>query len=239
MIAASELMQQEKKNEAKTIIEELLKKYPMDEETYVDAVNIYLEGGMYVEAKNIFKMYFEKTGNNLKNTDFTLADIEQEEKENEAKLREIESQSTIVFTRSSILERGTLVSSHFTLFPVRRIEIDNDKIVLIKGFKTYCYKWSEILNVTVKRKRLVGARWGGLIKLMIIKSKDKSFKFDVSETCSDFKNSNALIEALREHLKINVTGIKKTQGFISAVIVISIMLTVIYLLFHFEAFIRR
>ena len=97
---ADELMKEGKKEEAKLLITRVLQANPTNRSVYGDAVNIYLYGKRYSEAKEVFELYKQRTGKELTNVDFALEDIEQEEKEVRGTFEKYQHEKVKVFKRS-------------------------------------------------------------------------------------------------------------------------------------------
>jgi tetratricopeptide (TPR) repeat protein len=76
---ANKLIQEGAKEEAHQLLQSVLQENPHNNTIYADVVNIYLQGEMYQEAKDVFARYKQNTGRELR-TDFSLSDIEEEEK---------------------------------------------------------------------------------------------------------------------------------------------------------------
>jgi hypothetical protein len=189
---ADRLMKEEKQDEAKALLVGLLQEHPNKKGYYEDAVNIYLYGNMYQEAKDIFRLYKERFNQELR-SDFSLEAIEKEEKE---------------FIEEAKLYQGSDVKVFKPIYPIfgraiRGIKIYHDKIVIKHFFTEYSYAWSEISEALIKKceGELVG---GGkyVQKRLELKTPNKSFRFNVDNGMPDFKHSDILLQELKKHIEI-------------------------------------
>jgi hypothetical protein len=127
---ASDCMAVGEKQQAKRILENLLERFATKKSLYSDAVNIYLDGKMFEEAKAMFDLYKDKFGEDL-HSDFSLADIAQEQNEFMTAGKGYENASVKVFKRMSAFERGRL-SNLPMITPVKEIRLSQDEIILKK-----------------------------------------------------------------------------------------------------------
>jgi hypothetical protein len=232
LLKANSLIRKDKYDEAKLLISDLINKYPTDNGLYVDAVNIYLEGGLYGDAKYLFKKYNEETGNNLKNVDFTLEEIEQEELQDKQKRSECEKSNKLSFKRMSFVERGYF-SNYRTLLPVSELIIDNDSLTIRKSWRTFIYKWQDIASAIIEKRLLPPVKFGSRHeRRMILKTNDNNtFIFDVSKVHPDFKHSDTLISVFKKHVMITETKEKKVLPIFDIILCAAILIICFAILF--------
>jgi hypothetical protein len=194
-----------KKEAAKKVLEHLFARLPENETIYADAVNIYMAGHCFNEAKAIFQLYKSRFGSDLR-TDFSLADIEREESKHNTTEKAYDSSAVKVFKRMSPFERGR-ISHHPMIFPVKEIRISNDEIVLRQGWHEYHYAWSEIQEVFITTRRgYKGYQFSDdFIRTLNLRTRDRTFRIDVSVNFPDFRNSQVLLKELSSKIKVRET----------------------------------
>jgi len=199
---AADYMAVGEKQEAKRILENLLQRFADKKYLYNDAVNIYVVGKMFDEAKAVFHLYKNKFGEDL-HSDFTLADIAQEKNGYIDATKGYESASVKVFKRMSAFERGRL-SNLPMITPVKEIRLSQDAIILKKGRSEYQYAWSDIQDAVItSRAGHKGARFAeDVIRTLNLKTPDRTFKIDVSSKYPDFKHSEILLKELRKRIAL-------------------------------------
>ena len=202
MQKAADYMAVGKKEEAKRTIENLLQRFADRKHLYNDAVNIYLMGKMFDEAKAVFELYTNKFVATLR-SDFTLSDIEREQRASADATKTYQSASEKVFRRMSAFERGRLTNLP-TITPVKEIRLSKDEIVLKKGRREYRYAWSDIQDAFItSRAGHKGARFAeDVIRTLNVKMPDRIFKIDVSLKYPDFKHNEILLEELRKRMTL-------------------------------------
>ncbi len=146
---AEQLIRKGERVKAKELLMQTLQADPGNGRLCQSAVNVFLYGDMYEEAKWVFELYKRRTGKDL-GGDFSLKEIE--------RLAGCESVSVgggepgvKIFKRLSfreLLGRG----SGPAVFSVNEIRIHPDKIVLRKRRAEYSYPWSEITRISLTRK---------------------------------------------------------------------------------------
>lgn len=198
------LMKQGKKKLARDVLKETLQKNPKKEIYYKDTVNIYMLGNMHKEAIETINTYEALFGKKFEG-DFSREDITNEWNEYLIAKKDFEKNDAKIFCRMSIKERGHF-SNFFTLFPIKEIQIYNDHLVLIKGSKKYSYSWKDINARIVKSTAYKGYGSDSFAKfvqkLVVMKSADKTFKFDVSDQFPDFKHNDILLDELKKNLDL-------------------------------------
>ena len=199
---ANEIMARGKKDEAKSVLQSLLQGFPKDQNLYQDAVNIYMAGKMYEEAKTMFALYERETGQNL-HADFTLDGIVREQIEHETLSRGYAKADTKIFKRMSFSERGRF-SQNPSLFPIREIRITREDFLIMKGRREYRFRWPEILDARIiLRKGYKGYQFSDdIVRTLVLKTRDQSFKINVSANFPDFEGSDMLVNELRQHLEV-------------------------------------
>ena len=197
------LINNNKNEEACSIIDGVLSKDPPREDMYSDLVNILLLIPDYNRAKYVFERYKSITGKELI-SDFTLKEIIAEEEENS-----LEKKSTVKkYERMSISERGHF-SNRLLFNPVISIWFTDENLFIKKRYsKERCYEWSELKKVFILRENAFknyGKGTGGKYKrrtLFIIAGNDK-YLIDVSSSFPDLKGTNQMLEEMRNHLSIS------------------------------------
>jgi len=199
---ANDYMAAGKKEEAKRVLETLFKNFPDNKNLYGDAVSIYLVGKMFDDAKAVFHLYKSKFGEDLR-SDFSLADIDQEKTKYAAIVRSYDSAVVKVFKRMSAFDRGRL-SNLPMVFPVKEIRLSLDEIVLRKGGREYHYPWTEILDAFItSREGHKGYLFSeDIIRTLYLRTKDRTFKIDVSANFPDFKDNEILLGELRKQIAL-------------------------------------
>lgn len=191
-----------KKEEAKKVLENLFERFPDKKSLYGDAVNIYLAGKMFEEAKAVFDLYKGKFGEDLR-SDFSLAEIEREQDEYECAAKSYDNAAVKVFKRMSAWERGRL-SGLPMIFPVKEIRLSQDGIVLSKGRREYRYAWSDIQDAFItSRKGYRGYAFSeAIIRTLHLRTRDQTFKIGVSANFPDFKHNEILLEELKKRITL-------------------------------------
>lgn len=228
LIKASTLMKEDNKKEAKLIIDQIIQVHPVDNEVYADVVNILLEGQMFSEAKNIFHLFENRSGKKLK-ADFSLSEIERTERERDI-YQHIETKH---FKRMTFKERGHF-PNYFSFCPIKELDIEKNGIRLKKGSKTYFYRWEDIHDAFVKREKSYKSYGSSgmafLQKTVVLKTKDKIFRIDVSSSFSDFKHSDILLSELKKYLKIKELSIQKKRMLFEWIIPIVVFVVLLLIL---------
>ena len=196
---ADELMKAGEKEAAQELLRKLLQESPTKKDFCQDAVGIHLEGAMYQEAKEVFDLDRQRTGKELTGTDWTLTDIEHEEREATAAEEQYAQHGVKVFRRNRLI---AFLRSPLPHWGIHEIQIDDDRLILKRGWHAYRYRWSDIHEVSIA-KRWVAARSADVIKEMcLLKTADQIFTFDVSVDSADFTHTDILLRELRKHLAI-------------------------------------
>lgn len=185
--------------EAKAILRLTLNRYPEEKGLYHDAVNIYLAGKMFEEAIEVFGLYKKRFGEELR-TDYTLEDINKEKAEYQKRVRQYDAGKTKVFTRMSIYERGRL-SNLPMIFPVREITMSPEGIILKKGKREFRYQWPEVVDVRIEQRKGHKGYFLGedVVRTLLIRTGDRTFKIDISARFPDFKDSEILLRELQRY----------------------------------------
>lgn len=199
---AADYMAVGEKKEVERILENLLRRFADKKYLYNDAVNIYMIGKMFDEAKAVFHLYKDKFGEDL-HSDFTLADVAEEQNRYIDATKGYERASVKVFKRMSAFERGRL-SNLPVIIPVKEIRLSQDEIILRKGRREYRYGWSDIQDAFItSRAGHKGARFAeDVIRTLNLKTPDRTFKIDVSSKYPDFKHNEILLKELTKRLTL-------------------------------------
>lgn len=211
---AAELMEEGAREEVKVILEKILAGYPSNEEIYQIAIDIYWYGEMYAEAKELFKRYTEKTGQELK-ADVSLTDLEKKIEFLEKK-KAYDNQEAKVFKRIA-----------WWFHAIRKIEISEQGICFKRiNSKTYFYKWPEVKQAILRK--IEGGEQGDALggpsaRGFIIQTTDgRRYKMRIG---SD-NQSQALLAEIRKYVKIQRGPVKKENTLIAilvAVLILSVM----------------
>jgi hypothetical protein len=195
---ANDLMARGDKQEAKRVLDRLFETSPEKKGLYGDAVNIYLAGKMFDEAKAVFARYKSRFGEDLR-SDVELSDIEREQ--NEYAARRSDSAPIRTFRRMSAFQRGRL-SNLPMIFPVKEIKVSQEEIVLRKCMKEYHYAWPDIQDAFItSRDGYKGYLFSeDVIKTLNLRTKDRTFRIDVSANFPDFTDTDLLLEELRKRI---------------------------------------
>jgi hypothetical protein len=204
MKMADLLMRGGKKELARDLLQEVLRKNPKKVIFYKDTVNIYMLGNMYKEAMETIANYETAFGRSFKG-DFTLEDVQREQEEYLTTQKDRQQSGAKIFRRMSIKERGHF-SNDFTLFPLEEIKIYNDRLVLKKRSKEYSFSWKDVEARIIRRAASKGYGRGSFAKfvqrLLVLKTPDKTFKFDVSGQFPDFRHNDILLDELKKRLDL-------------------------------------
>lgn len=196
-----ELIESGGADEACEIIDEIISTEVPEEGVCGDIINILLLIPDYKRAKNIFVLYFEKTGKNLV-CDITLDEISKEE---DREVRVLEAGKWKAFERMSVLERGHF-SNKIYLNPVINLNISEEGVCLKKRFSKWRkYKWNLVSKAFIENDQAYksyGAGTGGRYQrsTLHILTIDSEYLIDVSSNFPDFRNSKKLLSELRKYL---------------------------------------
>jgi len=202
ILKADYLMAGGKNEEANKILQGLLGQFPENKTVYADAVNIYVSGKMFDEAKRVFALYANRFGEQLRN-DFSLKDVERDEHQYTTAKREYERSPVKVFRRMSIFERGCL--GHLPkLFPVTEIQISKDELGIQKRGRYYRYSWSDVSDAFItSREGHKGGIFGEpIVRTLTLICAGETFRIDVSQRFPDFKDNELLLEELKKHMPL-------------------------------------
>lgn len=191
-----------KADQACARIDEILERRASDYNHYSDLVSILLEIPDYERAKRVFACYLSETGKELV-SDYSLEDIEKEEREHADAALAYEKQEPKVFTRMTIWQRGRL-SSVFSLNPVTRIDISTDALTIKKRYSSgKKHHWNEIKAAAVVNKPVSHARGGKYLRRTLqISTNNDDYEIDVSVGAADFKHESIMLSELRKHIVI-------------------------------------
>ena len=90
---ADDCMAAGNKEAAKAALQDVLERFPHEKSVYGDTINIYLVGKMFDEAREVFSLYKNRFGKDLRYTDFTLDDITREQNEYESGAKNYDDQT--------------------------------------------------------------------------------------------------------------------------------------------------
>lgn len=199
---AADLMLAGRMTESKALIHELLDTASENSALYSDAVNIFMDGYMYEDAKAVFTLYRQRFHKDL-DADFDVSDIVKAQAARNADALEIDHATIKIFKRMSAYERGKF-SNRPSLIPLKEVRISDDEIVLLKGSREYRYSWSQVLEASLVIRE--GFRGGvfnePLVRTLHLRTPDRTFRFDVSSRFPDFRNSDLLMSELKKHITI-------------------------------------
>lgn len=200
---AYSLMEDNKKEEAKKIIEDVVSTNPGDEDINISAVYMYFHANMFKEAKEILVGFKERKGRELSYT-IPFSQIEKREKIHKLEV----SNNEKIFKRIYVNDHG----SYLDFFPVKQIRIGAHYIVIVKRGKEYRYGWEEIIEAGITTKSIPGISKAGetavQLKRLILKTKDKVFKINVSYIRPGITNPDVLLHEIEAHLKIKRIKLK-------------------------------
>jgi hypothetical protein len=199
---AADYMAVGEKQKSRDILIKLLNAFPKKKSLYADAVNIYLTGNMFDEAKEVFETYKGRFDEDLQ-SDFSLADIVKQKNEFLKAAKTYEGAPVKTFRRMSAFERGRLTNLP-TLNPIKEIKLSKDEISLKKGTCQYRYHWADVQDAFItSRAGYKGTPFSeAVIRTLNLKTPDGIFKIDVSSYYPDFKNNELLLNELRKYIAL-------------------------------------
>jgi hypothetical protein len=202
---------------ARAILENLFERFPNEKSLYGHAINIYLAGKMFDEAKGVFSLYQRKFGTDLRDGDFSLDEIIREQNEFESAASAYEEAEVKVFRRMSVWERGRASGLSFgdwfsgvpfgdwsSFFPVKEIQLSQDGIVLKRGNHEYRFAWSDIQDASITTRRgYKGSPFSEpFIRTLHRKTAEQTFNIDVSANYPDFKYNALLLKELEKRVTL-------------------------------------
>ena len=190
---ADELVKEGKLEDAKEVLMQALRGHSQQKSFYQDAVSIFLYAQMYSDAKQVFELYKDQTGKQLKG-DFSLEEIEGLAQSESVNLAEGYPNGKL-FKRMSFWQGLHEGRSLLRFFPINEIRIYPDKIILYKVGVEHGYQWSEITKVSLTRKPVQTGDVSFLRKSLYLRVRKEVFKEDLSA----FHNSELLIQELKMH----------------------------------------
>ena len=200
-------MKRGRKAEASEILQEMLSKNPEKETVFSDVISIYLYGKMYKEAKLCFSRYENNTGEPLEKVDWPLEEIEKEEKEYLRTREEIKKSKIKIFKKLTKKDR-VLFGVQFNIFSnfsIKEIRIAEDKIVICKSRNEYPYFWNQINTVLINKRHCIKGEEDYEERIMKILTKDRTFKFDISENHGIFLHSDLLVSEISKYFNVEQT----------------------------------
>ncbi|MCX6791371.1 MAG: hypothetical protein NTV62_04280 [Candidatus Gribaldobacteria bacterium] len=218
VLRADSLMNDGKCEEGKAVLNDLLKNGPLKKGTYQSMVAVYLLCNAYQEAKNVFAVYRATTNKDLTGSGFSIKDIEKEEQAYLEAKQSYENQPIKVFNQDSLwhgLKAGYL-SMAIIFHRVKQIILSDGGIVFkLKNNQELKYKWSEILEMRIRKVEWsTKYRETWVVKTLLIKTKDKVFKIDVTDAfnSAEFKNTPIFLAELKKHKEIVEESVRKNKG---------------------------
>lgn len=167
---------------------------------YSHAVSLLFLAGMYDDAERTHLRYAEATGGRLR-ADVMLDEIREAREAH----RPVREDSTLVFRRLTLLERGHF-SNHFTLRPVTKIAIGDEMIKIWRRRTQWTFPWTAVRVSIAKAPatKAVGRYSYGryMRKLCTITADGETFRFDVSDQYPDLASPRQLIEELERHVRV-------------------------------------
>ena len=207
---ADKLMAAGKAQEAKDLLMQGLAQ-TNDKGAYADAAAIFLSGGMYDDAKQVFAMYEERTGKSLRSSggsDFSLEDIDAEA----AKNRPLDPNEEH-FRRKSRMKR------------IKEIIVTPDDLVLRRADGHHTYAWSSVAGKIVTSR----ARFGEASRVTLT-TPDGSVKFWVYPNMHKrWENEGKLLPALRAHIQFA----ESKRGRLGQVLQVVLVAVAVAALFYF------
>lgn len=209
---AAELMEENAKEEAKTILERLLSENPSHEEIYRTAILIYWWGAMYPEIKELFKRYKERTGKALK-ADISLVEVEKR-LELSKKKRSDDVRKVKIFKKIA-----------WWFYAIVKIETSEQGICFkMISSRSYFYKWTEVKQVVLRRiegaEQISVLAGPGTRDLAIQTTDGRRYRMVISQ---DDQSQSLLVE-IRNHIKIQKGPTKKESSLIAILAAIFIFL---------------
>lgn len=184
-------------------VDRILTQAAPDLTQYGDLVNVLLEIPDYERAKRVFAHHRSLTGNEL-DSDFSLEEIEREEREEIEAERAYATQEPKVFSRAPIWQRG-LAITRFSLNPVTSLAIAQDGLAVQKRFGSRKHhRWHEIGSASLDNTRQSHAHGGPYLRRILrIVAGHNSYQINVSPQNADFRHPRVLLAALRKHLNVS------------------------------------
>lgn len=120
-----------------------------------------------------------------------------------------------VFKRLSLSQRGHF-SNYFTFFPIKKIELSENFVILQVRNRLYKYAWKEIKEAKIihSRARKSYGRYAGSdinARLFVLVTSDRTFKFDLSSRFPDFNPAKEILNKFRKHLTENTINLKEER----------------------------
>jgi hypothetical protein len=217
-LAAQYLKSDDKRREAKELLDEAILLAPTDKRVVSKAISILLYGELYSSARKAYENYQMLTG--LKPTlSSTYEDIVQWEQENlmvdDIPVFDL-ALGSIRFKRMSDLERGSLFSYVTTSTPVEEIEVSEQGLNITQSKVKSAYKWDEITRASIVARTIfkgIGVAGSDeLQKIITLEAPGKRFQFDISPTFPDLKGTVLLRTILTRYLTIEEID-ERSPGF--------------------------
>ena len=175
---------------------------------FQDAANIALDFDSPQTALDIHNAYMRRFGKGLS------GDVSRRDIEADLKSKTKEEVAKKAFIRQTFFQRGHF-SNYFTVHPVRKIVITPRTITFTVSHyycltRSYEYGHSDVLEIRLRERESWKSFGGGSSKIKErtckVISKKRSFLFDVSASCGDFRNPRELIEGLAKICIVQNSG---------------------------------
>lgn len=200
---ADTLMSSGHTSEAKQLLLDAIAQNPQDKGLYADSVAIFISGGLFAEAKDLFRKYNELTGGNLEGwggSDFTLQDIDQM-----AAKAALDNVSNVnggvvfnAFPLISFRNQGIGMNLWSHISGITKLAIYSDHLEVTRRSQVLSYPWS-VLTAEVATKASYPR--GILINRITIYAPDRVFRLKTIPNAPQyFENEGKLLPELRKYL---------------------------------------
>lgn len=137
-----------------------------------------------------------------------------------------------VFKRLTFVQRGH-ITNYPTFFPVMEIGICSGGIIFKRRLKEYKYTWPEIQSVFIETgksfKSYGGAGGDFMQRVLVIRTSNHKFAFDISSNFPDFKNGKLIVEELKKRLEIKQVKRSRRIQLDSIIVIVFIIVLFVFL----------
>ena len=206
--AAENLIRSTRFAEARRSLLEAVERHPNDQGVLEDAIHLLALSAFQADAERLADRYEAQFGELPDGIDRrSLAELAHDR---QLTRRTLEAGERVVFERLTWRERGWPGRYlPFSRRTVKRIEIDDDGIVIARTFKVHKWRWSEVRDAVLEQREAFTAYGYTPVKyvkrLLHLRGPDAALTVDLSFALPEFPRPELVEATLRKHLTVEET----------------------------------
>ena len=202
---ADVLMSSGRHDEAKRILLDAIAQNPQDKGLYSDSISIFVAGGMFQEAEELFKKYSDTTGESLESvggTDFSLQEI-RKFAEKAAASPQQQADGGVIFRAYPLFsfhEGGFGINLWSVISGITQLVMYPDRLEITVRSRKATYSWDKLKATVVTKNSNPNVI---PVNYITIQALDRVYKLKtVPNAPQYFENETKLLVELRKHLVV-------------------------------------